>query len=118
MGILLGARIGFKEEDSPNFQRSCYSKTQATMSTSVVLRVVMQSIFTCMVSVWVVGVGRDPWSVITWYDKVADIPNFVTTVDELLSMSIEKANHRPAGMWNFRVPGVVSHIESLRMNKE
>lgn len=58
MGILLGARIGFKEEDSPNFQRSCYSKTQATMSTSVVLRVVMQSIFTCMVSVWVVGVGR------------------------------------------------------------
>lgn len=66
----------------------------------------------------IIGDLQDFWSVIIWYDKVVDIFNFVMIVDELLLMFIEKVNYRFVGMWNFRVLGVVSYIESLRMNKE
>lgn len=55
---------------------------------------------------------------ITRYDKVVDIPNSMTILDELLPISLEMAKRNLTGIWNFTNPGVVSHNEILQMYKE
>lgn len=54
---------------------------------------------------------------ITRYEKVVDIPNSMTVLDELLPISIEMAKRNLTGIWNFTNPGVVSHNEILEMYK-
>jgi len=55
---------------------------------------------------------------ITRYDKVVDIPNSMTILDELLPISIEMAKRNLTGIWNFTNPGVVSHNEILEMYRD
>ena len=55
---------------------------------------------------------------ITRYQKVVNIPNSMTVLDELLPISIEMAKRRLTGIWNFTNPGVVSHNEILDMYRE
>ena len=55
---------------------------------------------------------------ITRYEKVVDISNSMTILDELLPISIEVAKRNLTGIWNFTNPGVVSHNEILEMYKE
>ncbi|GFS45438.1 rhamnose biosynthesis 3 [Actinidia rufa] len=52
------------------------------------------------------------------YDKVVNIPNSMTILDELLPISIEMAKRNLGGIWNFTNPGVVSHNEILEMYKD
>lgn len=52
------------------------------------------------------------------YEKVVDIPNSMTILDELLPISIEMAKRNLIGIWNFTNPGVVSHNEVLELYKE
>lgn len=52
---------------------------------------------------------------ITRYNKVVNIPNSMTILDELLPISIEMAKRNLRGIWNFTNPGVVSHNEILEM---
>ena len=54
---------------------------------------------------------------ITRYNKVVNIPNSMTVLDELLPISIEMAKRNLRGVWNFTNPGVVSHNEILEMYK-
>jgi hypothetical protein len=55
---------------------------------------------------------------ITRYEKVVNIPNSMTILDELLPISIEMAKRNLRGIWNFTNPGVVSHNEILEMYKK
>lgn len=55
---------------------------------------------------------------ITRYEKVVNIPNSMTILDELLPISIEMAKRNLTGIWNFTNPGVVSHNEILEMYKK
>lgn len=55
---------------------------------------------------------------ISRYNKVVNIPNSMTILDELLPISIEMAKRNLTGIWNFTNPGVVSHNEILEMYKE
>jgi UDP-glucose 4,6-dehydratase len=55
---------------------------------------------------------------IAGYDKVVNIPNSMTILDELLPISIEMAKRDCRGIWNFTNPGVVSHNEILEMYKK
>lgn len=55
---------------------------------------------------------------ITRYNKVVNIPNSMTILDELLPISIEMAKRNLRGIWNFTNPGVVSHNEILQMYKD
>jgi hypothetical protein len=55
---------------------------------------------------------------ITRYEKVVNIPNSMTILDELLPISIEMAKRNLHGIWNFTNPGVVSHNEILEMYKK
>ncbi len=55
---------------------------------------------------------------ISRYQKVVNIPNSMTILDELLPISIEMAKRNLRGIWNFTNPGVVSHNEILEMYRE
>lgn len=54
---------------------------------------------------------------ISRYNKVVNIPNSMTILDELLPISVEMAKRNLSGIWNFTNPGVVSHNEILEMYK-
>lgn len=55
---------------------------------------------------------------ISRYEKVVNIPNSMTILDELLPISIEMAKRNLTGIYNFTNPGVVSHNEILEMYRE
>jgi UDP-glucose 4,6-dehydratase len=52
------------------------------------------------------------------YEKVVNIPNSMTILDELLPISVEMAKRDCKGIWNFTNPGVVSHNEILEMYRK
>jgi len=145
-----GSGIGFKEEDTPNFTGSFYSKTKAMVSsllsfllswdfllllhnawklTSLLLIVVQveellkdyDNVCTLRVRMPISSDLSNPRNFITKiarYDKVVNIPNSMTILDELLPISIEMAKRDCRGIWNFTNPGVVSHNEILEMYKK
>ncbi|RYR77885.1 hypothetical protein HN873_001590 [Arachis hypogaea] len=114
----LGSGIGFKEEDTPNFIGSFYSKTKAMVED--LLRN-YDNVCTLRVRMPISSDLSNPRNFITKitrYDKVVDIPNSMTILDELLPISIEMAKRNLTGIWNFTNPGVVSHNEVLQMYKD
>ncbi|XP_074319233.1 trifunctional UDP-glucose 4,6-dehydratase/UDP-4-keto-6-deoxy-D-glucose 3,5-epimerase/UDP-4-keto-L-rhamnose-reductase RHM1 [Silene latifolia] len=113
----LGSGIGFKEEDTPNFAGSFYSKTKAMVEE---LLKEFDNVCTLRVRMPISGDLTNPRNFITKisrYNKVVDIPNSMTILDELLPISIEMAKRNLRGIWNFTNPGVVSHNEILEMYK-
>ncbi|XP_047339167.1 bifunctional dTDP-4-dehydrorhamnose 3,5-epimerase/dTDP-4-dehydrorhamnose reductase [Impatiens glandulifera] len=114
----LGSGIGFKEEDVPNFIGSFYSKTKAMVED--LLRN-YDNVCTLRVRMPISSDLTNPRNFITKitrYEKVVDIPNSMTILDELLPISIEMAKRNLTGIYNFTNPGVVSHNEILEMYKE
>ncbi|KAF5185733.1 Trifunctional UDP-glucose 4,6-dehydratase/UDP-4-keto-6-deoxy-D-glucose 3,5-epimerase/UDP-4-keto-L-rhamnose-reductase RHM1 [Thalictrum thalictroides] len=114
----LGSGIGFKEEDIPNFMGSFYSKTKAMVED---LLKNYENVCTLRVRMPISSDLTNPRNFITKiakYDKVVDIPNSMTILDELLPISLEMAKRNLTGIWNFTNPGVVSHNEILEMYKE
>ncbi|KAL8510051.1 hypothetical protein ACS0TY_017035 [Phlomoides rotata] len=112
-----GSGIGFKEEDTPNFHGSFYSKTKAMVEE---LLKEFDNVCTLRVRMPISSDLNNPRNFITKisrYSKVVDIPNSMTILDELLPISIEMAKRNLTGIWNFTNPGVVSHNEILEMYK-
>ncbi|GAA0156643.1 hypothetical protein Leryth_027544 [Lithospermum erythrorhizon] len=117
-GHPLGSGIGFKEEDKPNFIGSFYSKTKAMVED---LLSNYENVCTLRVRMPITADLSNPRNFITKiarYEKVVNIPNSMTILDELLPVSIEMAKRNLTGVWNFTNPGVVSHNEILEMYKE
>ncbi|CAL5406810.1 unnamed protein product [Camellia sinensis] len=113
----MGTGIGFKEEDTPNFIGSFYSKTKAMVEE---LLKEYDNVCTLRVRMPISSDLSNPRNFITKiakYDKVVNIPNSMTILDELLPISIEMAKRNLRGIWNFTNPGVVSHNEILEMYK-
>uniref|UniRef100_M1AA70 UDP-glucose 4,6-dehydratase n=1 Tax=Solanum tuberosum TaxID=4113 RepID=M1AA70_SOLTU len=113
-----GSGIGFKEEDSPNFTGSFYSKTKAMVEE---LLKEYPNVCTLRVRMPISSDLNNPRNFITKisrYNKVVNIPNSMTILDELLPISIEMAKRNLTGIWNFTNPGVVSHNEILEMYKK
>ncbi|PPR90472.1 hypothetical protein GOBAR_AA30213 [Gossypium barbadense] len=114
----LGTGVGFKEEDKPNFTGSFYSKTKAVVEE--LLRE-FDNVCTLRVRMPISSDLSNPRNFITKitrYNKVVDISNSMTILDELLPVSIEMAKRNLRGIWNFTNPGVVSHNEILQMYKD
>ncbi|KAL9665492.1 hypothetical protein QQ045_020912 [Rhodiola kirilowii] len=114
----LGSGIGFKEEDTPNFFGSFYSKTKAMVED---LLNNYDNVCTLRVRMPISSDLNNPRNFITKisrYEKVVDIPNSMTILDELLPISIEMAKRNLTGIWNFTNPGVVSHNEILEMYRD
>ncbi|GAB2236331.1 hypothetical protein Droror1_Dr00028054 [Drosera rotundifolia] len=113
----MASGIGFKEEDKPNFIGSFYSKTKAMVEE---LLKEFDNICTLRVRMPISSDLNNPRNFITKisrYNKVVNIPNSMTILDELLPISIEMAKRNLKGIWNFTNPGVVSHNEILDMYK-
>ncbi|KAL3503067.1 hypothetical protein ACH5RR_037516 [Cinchona calisaya] len=113
-----GSGIGFREEDKPNFAGSFYSKTKAMVEE--LLRE-YNNVCTLRVRMPISSDLSNPRNFITKisrYNKVVNIPNSMTILDELLPISIEMAKRNLRGIWNFTNPGVVSHNEILEMYKK
>lgn len=113
----LGSGIGYKEEDKPNFIGSFYSKTKAMVEE--LLRE-FDNVCTLRVRMPISSDLNNPRNFITKisrYNKVVNIPNSMTVLDELLPISIEMAKRNLKGIYNFTNPGVVSHNEILEMYK-
>eukprot|EP00246_Nothoceros_aenigmaticus_P006635 TRINITY_DN1966_c0_g1_i1.p1 TRINITY_DN1966_c0_g1~~TRINITY_DN1966_c0_g1_i1.p1 ORF type:complete len:677 (-),score=131.81 TRINITY_DN1966_c0_g1_i1:412-2442(-) len=114
----MGSGIGFKEEDKPNFTGSFYSKTKAMVEE---LLNEYENVCTLRVRMPITSDLKNPRNFITKitrYEKVVNIPNSMTILDELLPISIEMAKRNLTGIWNFTNPGVVSHNEILELYKE
>lgn len=114
----IGSGIGFKEEDKANFTGSFYSKTKAMVEE--LLRD-YDNICTLRIRMPISSDLCNPRNFITKiarYNKVVNIPNSMTILDELLPISIEMAKRNLRGIWNFTNPGVISHNEILEMYKE
>ncbi|KAL9266501.1 hypothetical protein AKJ16_DCAP21620 [Drosera capensis] len=112
-----GSGIGYKEEDKPNFIGSFYSKTKAMVEE---LLKEYDNVCTLRVRMPISSDLSNPRNFITKisrYNKVVNIPNSMTILDELLPISIKMAKRNLRGIWNFTNPGVVSHNEILEMYK-
>ncbi|XP_019197573.1 PREDICTED: trifunctional UDP-glucose 4,6-dehydratase/UDP-4-keto-6-deoxy-D-glucose 3,5-epimerase/UDP-4-keto-L-rhamnose-reductase RHM1-like [Ipomoea nil] len=113
-----GSGIGFKEEDKPNFTGSFYSNTKAMVEE--LLRE-YDNVCTLRVRMPISSDLTNPRNFITKisrYNKVVNIPNSMTVLDELLPISIEMAKRNCRGIWNFTNPGVISHNEILELYRE
>ncbi|CAH8258585.1 unnamed protein product [Arabidopsis lyrata] len=113
-----GSGIGFKEEDTPNFTGSFYSKTKAMVEE---LLKEYDNVCTLRVRMPISSDLNNPRNFITKisrYNKVVNIPNSMTVLDELLPISVEMAKRNLKGIWNFTNPGVVSHNEILEMYRD
>ncbi|MBA0851527.1 hypothetical protein Goshw_021538 [Gossypium schwendimanii] len=114
----IGTGVGFKEEDTPNFTGSFYSKTKAMVEE---LLKNYENVCTLRVRMPISSDLTNPRNFITKitrYDKVVNIPNSMTILDELLPISIEMGKRNLTGIWNFTNPGVVSHNEILEMYRD
>jgi dTDP-4-dehydrorhamnose reductase len=114
----LGSGIGFKEEDIPNFFGSYYSKAKAMVEE---LLKEFDNVCTLRVRMPITSDLQNPRNFITKisrYQKVVNIPNSMTILDELLPISIKMAKRNLRGIWNFTNPGVVSHNEILEMYQQ
>ncbi|CAN6330931.1 unnamed protein product [Urochloa humidicola] len=113
-----GSGVGFKEEDTPNFTGSFYSKTKAMVEE---LLKEYENVCTLRVRMPISSDLSNPRNFVTKisrYNKVVNIPNSMTILDELLLISVEMAKRNLRGIYNFTNPGVVSHNEILEMYKE
>ncbi|MED6138761.1 Rhm1p [Stylosanthes scabra] len=114
----LGSGIGFKEEDKPNFIGSFYSKTKAMVED---LLKNYENVCTLRVRMPISSDLSNPRNFITKisrYNKVVDIPNSMTVLDELLPIAIEMAKRNLKGIWNFTNPGVISHNQILELYRD
>ncbi|KAF5774863.1 putative dTDP-4-dehydrorhamnose reductase [Helianthus annuus] len=105
-------------EDSPNFVGSFYSKTKAMVEE---LLKNYDNVCTLRVRMPISSDLTNPRNFITKisrYDKVVNIPNSMTILDELLPISVEMAKRNLTGIYNFTNPGCVSHNEVLELYRE
>nr|GMD24644.1 trifunctional UDP-glucose 4,6-dehydratase/UDP-4-keto-6-deoxy-D-glucose 3,5-epimerase/UDP-4-keto-L-rhamnose-reductase RHM1 [Ipomoea batatas] len=114
----MGSGIGFTEQDQSNYDGSFYSKTKGMVeyllggyNNICILRVKMPLVSD-------LNHPRNFIKKIIGYEKVVNIPNSMSVLDELLPVAIEMAKRNCKGIWNFTNPGVISHNEVLELYKK
>ncbi|KAF9613718.1 hypothetical protein IFM89_010160 [Coptis chinensis] len=113
-----GSGVGYKEEDKANFIGSFYSKTKAMVEE---LLTQYDNVCTLRVRMPISSDLSNPRNFITKitrYNKVVNIPNSMTVLDELLPISIEMAKRNCKGVWNFTNPSAISHNEILELYRD
>lgn len=108
---------GFTEEDTPNFDGSFYSKT----------KIVLEKLLLCYPNVLNLRL-RMPVSSdfnernfivkISKYQRIINVPNSITILDDLLPLIPQMAIRKLTGVYNFVNPGTISHNEVLDLYKQ
>lgn len=108
---------GFTEEDPPNFTGSYYSYTKGVVEG--LLRT-YTNVLTLRVRMPISDdlADRNFITKISKYARVVDIPNSMTTLTDLLPISVTMTERGIKGVVNFTNPGAISHNEILAMYKE
>ena len=109
---------GFTESDAPNFTGSYYSLTKAMVEN---LLGAYANVLTLRVRMPIVAdllYPRNFVAKIIKYEKIIDIPNSMTVLDELIPYSVRMAERELTGIMNFTNPGAISHNEILELYKE
>jgi dTDP-4-dehydrorhamnose reductase len=107
---------GFVEDDTPNFDKSFYSKTKILVEQimvqyhALILRIRMPLSADLH--------PRNFISKITKYERVVDIPNSMTVLSDFLPLSIRMMNDGLTGKYNCVNPGVISHNQILKLYKK
>lgn len=108
----IGSGIGFKEEEEPNFAGSFYSKSKIWLDQlfdsypnvlNLRLRMPISSDFH----------SKNFIVKITRYQKVINIPNSMSILDDLLPIAIQMTLRELKGKYNFVNPGTLSHNQIL-----
>jgi 3,5-epimerase/4-reductase len=114
----LGSGKGFTETDEANFTGSFYSFTKAMVESLVKNYSHVLTLRVRMPITSDLASARNFVYKIANYERVVDVPNSMTILDEMLPYSIEMAKRRLTGVYNFTNPGTISHNEVLAMYKQ
>ncbi len=114
----IGSGKGFTESDPPNFNGSYYSRTKGMVETLLKEYDNLLQLRLRMPISSDLASGRNFVYKIVNYEKVVNIPNSMSVLDELLPAAVKMASESVTGIFNFTNPGVISHNEVLKMYKE
>ena len=114
----VGSDTGFTEIDPPNFDGSYYSRTKGSVESLLheydnLLQLRLRMPISCDLA----NTRNFVYKIVN-YEKVVDIPNSMSVLDELLPASVRMARQSLTGIYNFTNPGVISHNEVLQLYKE
>jgi len=109
---------GFTEKDIANFRGSYYSNTKA-----VVEELIQQydNVLQLRLRMPIDDDLLNPRNFIykiANYEKVVDVPNSMTVLNELVPIAIDGALRKLTGIYNFTNPGVISHNEVLQLYRD
>ena len=114
----VGSGKGFTEEDPPNFDGSYYSRTKGIVESMLREYDNLLQLRLRMPINHDLANNRNFVYKIVNYEKVVNIPNSMSVLDELLPASLEMARQSLTGVFNFTNPGVVSHNEVLQLYRD
>lgn len=107
----------FNEEDNANFTGSYYSYTKG-----MVEQMLKEYKNTCVLRVRMpISDDLSPRNFvtkITFYERVVNIPNSMTTLTDMLPAAMVCARKRLSGIYNFTNPGCISHNQILDLYAE
>lgn len=107
---------GYREDDSPTFAGSLYSRSKATAEQALrnlrVLQVRLRMPFDGTPH------PRNLITKITKYEKVISVLNSLTCVDDFLEATAQLIATREVGVWNIVNPGPLTHPEILDLYRE
>jgi len=109
---------GFKESDTANFRSSYYSNTKAMVEELIQqYDNVLQLRLRMPIDDNLLNTRNFIYKIAN-YEKVVDIPNSMTVLNELIPLAIQGACRNLTGIYNFTNPGVISHNEVLQLYKD
>lgn len=107
---------GFSETDTPNFDGSFYSRTKAWCERMLSEFPVLQ--LRLRMPIDASAGPRNFISKIIKYEKVINVANSMTVIEDLMPASYELMKRKRTGIYNMTNPGVIDHKTILEMYKE
>jgi len=106
---------GFKEADAPNFHGSSYSNAKGYADQLMHMPPLADAVLNLRIRMPITGAAhaRNFVTKIAAYERVVDVPNSVTVLDDLLPLMVDMAATGRVGTVNCTQTGVVSHREVL-----
>lgn len=114
----MNSQKGYVETDEPNFIGSYYSKTKKMVEE---LAKEYNNLLVLRLRMPISSDLQNPRNFvykIAHYDKVVNIPNSMSVLDELLPIAIDMSLKNIVGIFNFTNPGVITHNEVLSLYKQ
>ena len=110
-------KVGFTEEDNPNFFGSSYSIVKGYTDMKMKH---FKNTLNLRIRMPIIGCHhpRNFITKITKYEKICSIPNSMTILDELLPIVLHMMENTETGTYNMTNPNLVEHNEILDLYKK